>query len=374
MRNGTQTFRWSLTVAVVSLAGCREAPTEPADTMAGVDAVASAPAPPGGLPKIAFSTYHGAKTSQLWTVNSNGTGLKQVTQAPYHDGVRNSTELFTVSWSPAGPSRIAFGLMFETRDYYHVRPMLISPDGTGLLWLTPPDVEGALFRWSPNGTKIAFSGGDTTNAPRFQISVMNADGSGLLTLVQDEKFASPPDWTPDGSRIVYYRETDFLWTLESERGIWSVTPDGTQWTKLVGVAAGKTRYRMVRISPDGTRLAICKAANGPQGQATVLIMNTNGTGQVSFALHCDRTLEWSPNGLRVLTVSNGHVYSVSPDGLEGEQLTTGGDVSIARWSATGTSIAFTRWNGRIWVMKADGSSEKPITGDSLSVQDLSWSR
>jgi TolB protein len=58
--------------------------------------------------------------------------------------------------------------------------------------------------WSPDGTRMAFSG----NLPGFEaqsseIFVMNADGSGVVDVSNNPAFDFDPDWSADGSKLVF---------------------------------------------------------------------------------------------------------------------------------------------------------------------------
>ena len=54
--------------------------------------------------------------------------------------------------------------------------------------------------FSPDGTRIAFSGRDEG---RFDIFVINIDGSGLRRLTQNVGDDEDPTWSPDGNHIMF---------------------------------------------------------------------------------------------------------------------------------------------------------------------------
>ena len=72
-------------------------------------------------------------------------------------------------------------------------------DGTGQRVLDP-GVDAASPAWSPDGSRIAFSG---TRNGNIDIYVMDADGSNLRRLTTDPNDDLHPSWSPDGTRIVY---------------------------------------------------------------------------------------------------------------------------------------------------------------------------
>ena len=58
--------------------------------------------------------------------------------------------------------------------------------------------------WSPDGSKIAFHSRRTGNLDLF---VMNADGTGVTQLTSTSTFEFFPVWSPDGTKISYTGNT-----------------------------------------------------------------------------------------------------------------------------------------------------------------------
>jgi Tol biopolymer transport system component len=107
------------------------------------------------------------------------------------------------SWSPDG-TKIVFQGTPSARgsDLY-----VVNSDGTGgLTRLTDtPEFEGTPA-WSPDGSKIAFSRfvpPCVSTVCNFEIFVMNADGTGVERLTFDEDQDSDPSWSPDGAQIAW---------------------------------------------------------------------------------------------------------------------------------------------------------------------------
>jgi len=99
------------------------------------------------------------------------------------------------SWSPDGTK-----ILFRDNHLF-----TINPDGTGLKNLTP-NVEGD-FRpaWSPDGTKIVF---DRCCSVSHEIWVMNSDGSGQTRLTFNIESDTQPKFSPDGTKIVFISNRD----------------------------------------------------------------------------------------------------------------------------------------------------------------------
>jgi Tol biopolymer transport system component len=139
------------------------------------------------------SDHSCTKTSALYVVNVDGTGLHQITPGGFCDD--------DGSWSPNG-SEIAF--VTDSGSIF-----VVHPDGTGLAQL-PLATHSRAFAgdisWSPDGTQIAFilttpvgspSGGPSAN---FQegIATANADGTHVqqIATAPSSVFDHEADWGP----------------------------------------------------------------------------------------------------------------------------------------------------------------------------------
>lgn len=78
-------------------------------------------------------------------------------------------------------------------------------------------------RWSPDGTRIVFSGSIDGAPAAF---IIDADGRNLQRLDTGSPPAGDPDWSPDGSRILLSS------LVEEHRDIYTIRPDGTDLRRL----------------------------------------------------------------------------------------------------------------------------------------------
>jgi TolB protein len=194
--------------------------------------------------RIAFASGHYVSgpnprlVRHIYVMNADGSGRTQLTNG---DPEKNEREDHP-AWSPDG-TRIAYsgGGIF-----------VMNPDGTGVTRLT--DADDVQPAWSPDGGRIAFSRG------YHDIYVMNADGSGLTQLTSGAGSDRSPAWSPDGRKIAFQRGVS----------IYVMNFDGTGVTQLTfGFAAEAPAW-----SPDGKKIAYYLERN------RVYLMNVDGSGEV----------------------------------------------------------------------------------------------
>jgi len=115
--------------------------------------------------------------------------------------------------------RIAFTMRTETGDF---DVYTIEPDGSAVVQVTTDPARDFNPRWSPDGTRIAFS---SNRDGDFDIYVVAADGSGLVRITgtpTDTTGEFTPSWTSDGTQLVFQRH----FPLESAE-IWIANSDGS---------------------------------------------------------------------------------------------------------------------------------------------------
>ena len=181
--------------------------------------------------QIAFGIEEG-ETSNIWVINADGSGLKQLTHS---EGKRNIHPF----WSADG-KQLLFNSNRMNKDGFALYSM--NADGSNQKPLSDPNEMRTFASWSPDGTKIVFVKwwNDWKNRDVF---VMNSDGSNEINLSKNADAKDGwPTWFPDGEKVVFASDR------EGHYQIYSADIDGNSVKKLVD-----SPYSDVRafVSPDG---------------------------------------------------------------------------------------------------------------------------
>jgi TolB protein len=245
----------------------------------------------------------------------------------------------------------------------------MRPDGGEVVDLTP-DTDGEDARWSPDGSRIAFTSHRDGNA---EIYTMFSDGSGATRLTQHPADDKEPVWSPDGDRIAFLR------TGAGETSVHIINADGSGDHAIPGTSNGHAPS----WSPDGSTIAFIgkiRLCNFDLCGADVLTvaasggLTTNLTQNEVGGVADDPA--WSPDGSRIAYSQAGQLYTI---GLNGEPPTRisrdpaaedGGPV----WSPDGTRLAFTRYfnDAEVFVMNADGSGATNLSRNPARDVATSW--
>jgi Tol biopolymer transport system component len=211
--------------------------------------------------KIAFRGYDSQANSDIYVINTNGTGLTNLSNDPCGCS-------YTPAWSPDGTQ-----IMFMIEDYYTSRIYVMDDDGSNQTQLTNSIEYSA--SWSPDGTKIAFVS-ERDGAP--EIYVMDADGSNQTNLTDtynvlpSAPFNDAPAWSPDGTQIAFASDR------HGQVEVYVMDDDGTNLTRLTN----STGSDEPRWSADGLKIAFTTNRDGNQ---EIYSMNPDGTSQVNISNH-----------------------------------------------------------------------------------------
>ena len=259
----------------------------------------------------------------------------------------------------------------------------MNPDGSNRTQLTfesdrGPNLPSYMYvydsgpKWSPDGTRIAFSSDrDYDSAEPYTIYIMDYPSRNVQRLILNQLTdlcagVGHFEWSPDGSKFVLVVVSNSCHG-PSSTNIYTVNTDGSGLVRLtndVGVADYYPTW-----SPDGSQIAFL-SGDPVQGYTTIQVMNADGSNRRQILSSYSWTAHWSPDGSKILFAYAGQLYTVKPDGTDLRQLTHPPTYySYARWSPDGKKIAVVRdvnyvaggVSDGIFVMDADGNGEQNIS-------------
>jgi TolB protein len=273
----------------------------------------------------------------------------------------------------------------------------IRPDGSGLTQVTHTPAsqsveEGA---WSADGTKIAYSH-DLHGHGRAEIA--RADGSRPHAVSSRRfRFAGDPDWLPDGRRLVYSGlSADPSQHRPCDQGIRLATATGRlirTITHHAGTPCKQEHWDVnVAVSPNGKRLAFVAGVKGG-GAICVIGLDGKGFKRLTPTADNDANPIWSPDGTKILFQTHhdpelnkpgvtANLYTIQPDGSGLTQIThLAGDGFYAgkgAWSPDGTQIVYHKIAPNdvndLFVIDADGGNERQLThlGPKVDASGVDW--
>jgi TolB protein len=237
----------------------------------------------------------------------------------------------------------------------------VNRDGSGLRRVTFNTVFERAPRWSPDGTRIAFTGFVNGNGDIYTI---NADGSDLEQLTSDPARDDDAAWAANGKRIVYDRGLSNSCDPCTLR---MMNADGSR-DHALDVGPGNS------INPDvhGDRIVF---ANDRTGLFALYIAPLDGGHArriTDRALGWDSQPRWSPSGDDIVFVrnvandANSDLYLVRSSGSALRQLTTtpGTTEFQATWSPDGSEIAYFANSGgpnAISTLRVDGTGQGSLS-------------
>ena len=103
---------------------------------------------------------------------------------------------------------------------------IVDLDGSGARQITDIDAYNGFPAWSPDGTRIVFDSNPSPGSPPADLWVVKPDGSGLVNLTRSPGYNEFAAWSPDGGRIAFVSSRD------GDEEIYVMNADGSEPTRL----------------------------------------------------------------------------------------------------------------------------------------------
>lgn len=252
---------------------------------------------------------------------------------------------------------------------------------------------GVFPSWQPDGRRLILNDKTAGNLHNDIVSV-NADGSGMALLFHDEKrSALAPAVSPSGKHIAFGLG-GFFQTIKGKAvaDIALINADGSGLTILTD---GSGNFGLPSWSPDGRQL-VYRGAGGEKEGLFIMDIASRAVRHLPGTGASDNFPAWSPGGDRISFTSKRdgdyEIYSIRPDGSQLRRLTSSpGNDAHNSWSPDGLWIAFTsarggfkdesvlhpfnpQPQGDLYVMRADGSELRRLTGNQFEEGTPSFAR
>lgn len=242
---------------------------------------------------------------------------------------------------------------FDARDHF---PVAVSPDGASVAWIR----------------NIVKEGPD-------QVDLMVTTRAGSRSVFPNHNYMRQISWSPDGTRVAVQGIN--FGPSANKSFIWVVTIDGSQPVYELTGPAG--RYSSVEWSPDGSGLAFLRGGDDAYvhdlatqtnrrltyqcawthpDPATATTEDSDCPGTASFM----QSLDWSPDGSRVLASEPRGVLSLDPaTGVLSPVATFDHFVESAIWTPDGMSIAIGFYDRDSALMPSGGGPLVPFGSSAI---------
>jgi len=152
----------------------------------------------------------------VWTMNADGSGKKQITKSEGYDGgpvfSRDGKKIVWRGHHPSTPEDQKQSRDLLASDLTSPMKMelfIADADGSNIKQLTNYGCASFAPTFTPDGKKILFSSNKhACDSRKFELYMINADGSGLEQVTNFGGFTSFPEFSPDGKKVVFASDRD----------------------------------------------------------------------------------------------------------------------------------------------------------------------
>ena len=227
--------------------------------------------------------------------------------------------------------------------------MVVNSNGSGLVNVTPVKFRQAMNsdpRWSADGTRIAFASNIDGNYDLYWIDVLSGSAqlssAHRLTYTQAPVQNRDPSWSPSGKNVVFSR-TGHQASTSNSAELFQVETASLQAARLTKTVGGRGDVAPV-YSPNGYSITFQSDRAGNQD---VYVLNLTGTRTVTALTNDparDAEPSFSPDGSAIVFVSTRtgatelfalNLIGLTPGNPQAVQLTFDGlNKSHPGWGAT----------------------------------------
>lgn len=152
----------------------------------------------------------------LWSMNEDGSGKKQLTKSEGYDGGavfdRKGKQLLWRANHPSNPEGMErYRALLKDNLTAPMRMEIFISDAKGAKPKQITSFGCAAFAptFSPDGKQIVFAANKhNCDGRKFELYMMNSDGSGLKQITNFGGFTSFPEFSPDGKKLVFCSDKD----------------------------------------------------------------------------------------------------------------------------------------------------------------------
>ncbi len=307
---------------------------------------------------------------EIWTANADGSAARRLTTTP---GASSAP-----AWSPT-QDRLAFA---SSAAAYSSDLYTVNDDGSGQTLLTSASQSGFshdLPAWSPDGRLLAtlrWPAGSSSGP--YELWVMTAAGRypHLVASGLEPPQANHLAWTPDGRWLLFARDGQ----------VWQVRPDGTQAARLTSDGGWQPAPKALaaRVLPPARTDAVAFVGPEPgvNSSANVWVMEADGTNrrQVSNRPGDEQNPALTLDGTRLAYQVDGNtawsVWVAESDGSRAAPVPFNGQAMEPAWTPEGDRLALRGDDGsgwEIWTINPDGSGAQRLTDLPEAAGSPAWS-
>ncbi|MBN2733190.1 MAG: S9 family peptidase [Balneolaceae bacterium] len=177
------------------------------------------------------------------------------------------------------------------------------------------------------------------------------------------EWAADPQISPDGSQVVYRRRGMDKMADRRISRLWLINSDGSEHVKLTNYEGNESSPRW---SPDGTRIAYARSAEGNGSEVYVYWVDSGKTARITQLARSPGDIRWSPDGKYIalsmhVPESNPVLVENAPKKPEGAEWTDPPRVTTRlKHEADGAGYLEPGFS-QLFVVPAEGGTARQIT-------------